>query len=107
MPSRPTGNSNCSIPNHRKRELMTNLPDLPKESTLAAIAKAKTPAQKAKALSLAGNYTTSKDFPLPVPAFFLDLPVGDNNDAFTDQIALAVLTADNPDATAEGGGSVG
>jgi hypothetical protein len=85
---------------------VTNLPDLPKGSTLAAIAKAKTPAEKAKALSLAGNYTTSKDFPLPVPAFFLDLPIGDDNDAFTDQIALAVLTAENPDDTAEGGGSI-
>lgn len=84
-----------------------NLPELPRDSALDATRKAKTPAQKAKALSLAGNYTTSPVFKEPVPAFFLDLPVGDDNDAFTDQIALAVLTSDNPDATAEGGGSVG
>lgn len=86
---------------------MTNLPDLPKGSALAAVVKAKTPAEKTKALSLAGNYTTSQIFKEPVPAFFLDLPVGDDNDAFTDQIALAVLTSDNPDATTDGGGSIG
>ena len=86
---------------------MTNLPDLPKGSALAAVAKAKTPADKAKALSLASNYTTNEIFREPVPAFFLDLPAGDDNDALTDQIALAVLTADDPDSTAEGGGSIG
>lgn len=86
---------------------MSNLPDLPKGSALAAVVKAKTPADKTKALSLAGNYVTSPTFQEPVPAFFLDLPQDENMEAITDQIALQVLTADDPDATAEGGGSVG
>lgn len=86
---------------------MSNLPDLPKGSALGAVVKAKTPTEKAKALSLAGNYTTNELFRDPVPAFFLDLPAGGDNDAFTDQIALAVLTADDPDATNDEGGSIG
>ena len=86
---------------------MTNLPELPKGSALEAVRKAKNPADKAKALNLAGNYATSPVFREAVPAFFLDLPTDENMEAITDQIALQVLTADDPDAAAEGGGSVG
>jgi hypothetical protein len=85
---------------------MTNLPDLPKGSALAAVTKAKTPADRAKAQALAGNYLTSPNFPEPVPAFFLDLPYSDDNDAVTDQIALAMLVAEYPDAVSTEGGSV-
>lgn len=37
---------------------MTNLPDLPKGSALEAVRKAKTPADKNKALALAAQYVT-------------------------------------------------
>ena len=86
---------------------MTNLPDLPKGSALEAVRKAKTPADKNKALALAAQYVTSPHFPQPVPAFFLDLPYATDSDAFTDQIALALLVADDPDANTGESGSIG
>jgi hypothetical protein len=85
---------------------MSNLPDLPKGSTLAVVTKAKTPADRAKAQSLAGTYTTNEYFRQPVPAFFLDLPRADNNDEISDRIALANLVAENPDQQALEAGTV-
>ena len=85
---------------------MSNLPDLPKGSPLALVASAKTDAQREKAKALAGNYTTSPYFKEAVPAFFLDLPHGDDNDTMTDRIALNALVAENPDQLAEGGTSM-
>jgi len=83
-----------------------NLPDLPKNSALEAVRKAKTHADRAKAMSLAGNYTTSDYFKQPVPAFFLDLPHGDDNEEISDRIALANLVAENPDQAATESGTV-
>ena len=84
---------------------MTNLPGLPKNSPLALVAKAKTPADRQKAMSLAGNYVSNEYFREPVPAFFLDLPHGDSTDEITDRIALAALVAENPDQLAAESGS--
>lgn len=84
---------------------MTNLPDLPKNSPLAKVASAKTPADREKAKALAGNYVSDAYFKEAVPAFFLDLPHGDDNDAITDRIALNALVAENPDQLAEESGS--
>jgi hypothetical protein len=84
---------------------MTNLPDLHPDSPLAAVRQAQTPAERQKAQWLAGQYTTSDYFKEPVPAFFLDLPKGDDADEITDRIALATLTAEDPDRQAAEGGS--
>lgn len=75
-------------------------PALPESNTLALALAAKTPEEKAKAQSLAGNYTTSPQFPEPVPQFFLELPFGGDNDELTDRMALALLTSDDPDKDA-------
>lgn len=84
---------------------MANKPAVPATNVLSLVASAKTDADREKAKSLAGNYTTSEYFREAVPAFFLDLPHGDDSDAITDRIAMAALVAENPDALAEGGGS--
>lgn len=85
---------------------MTNMPAVPKGSVLATVAKAKTDAERTKARTLAGNYVTNENFREPVPAFFLDLPFGPDNEEITDNIALNNLVSENPDQMAEGGGSV-
>jgi hypothetical protein len=81
-----------------------NLPELAPNGALNAVREAKTPDQRQKAANLAGQYTTSPYFREPVPAFFLDLPHGGDNEEITDRIALQALTAEDPDdVLAEGG----
>jgi hypothetical protein len=84
---------------------VTNLPDLPKNSALAAVRSAQTDADRQKARFLAGQYTTDDYFTEPVPAFFLDLPHGDQNDEISDRIALANLVAEDPDRAAQEAGT--
>lgn len=85
---------------------MSNLPDLPKSGVFAAVNKAKSEADKAKALTLAGQYVTNANFKEPVPAFITELPFGGDNDEVTDRIALNVLTADDPDDVQSAGESI-
>jgi hypothetical protein len=82
-----------------------NLPELAPDGALNAVREAKTPDQRQKAANLAGQYTTSSYFTEPVPAFFLDLPHGDNNEDISDRIALQALTAEDPDEAVTGSGT--
>ena len=82
-----------------------NLPELRPGSPLAAVRSAKTPQERQKAQSLAGQYVTDAYFREPVPAFFLDLPHGDDNEEISDRIALANLVAEDPDALAAESGT--
>lgn len=79
---------------------MTNLPELAKDSPLAAVRGAKTPTERQKAAYLAGDYVTNAYFKEPVPAFFLDLPTPGDDDEVSDRIALANLVAEDPDKAA-------
>jgi hypothetical protein len=82
-----------------------NLPELAPNGALNAVREAKTPDQRQKAANLAGQYTTSPYFTEPVPAFFLDLPHGDDNEEISDRIALQTMTAEDPDAVLSEGGT--
>jgi hypothetical protein len=76
---------------------MTNLPAVPKDGGFARLAKAKSDADKAKALEMMGQYVTNEHFKEPVPAFLTELPFGGDDDETTDRIALNLFAADDPD----------
>jgi hypothetical protein len=86
---------------------VTNLPDLPKDSALNQLRKAKTPAEKIKAQVALGQYVTTPDFPEAVPAFFTELPFGGNDEELTDRISLNLFTSDEPDKVASEKASTG
>jgi hypothetical protein len=82
-----------------------NLPELAPDGALETVREARTSAERQKAAQVAGQYVTNDYFREAVPAFFLDLPHGDDNQEISDRIALQTMTAEDPDAVAEQGGT--
>ena len=84
---------------------MTNLPDVPMEGTLKALATTKDAAALAKLQNAASELVTVEGFPRPIPRWLSELPRSGDDGEVQARIAASVLFAPDPDKAQEGGGT--